>query len=62
MQEEKSNNSAKEFFNLKEVFGYFFRNKSKNEKPKDINLKMMHAINKIAIVVFLISLIIWLFR
>ncbi|MDH5366415.1 MAG: hypothetical protein OEW67_05470 [Cyclobacteriaceae bacterium] len=53
---------VKEFFNLKDVFGYFFRKKRNEEGKKDINLKMMHVINRIAIIVFFLALLIWMFK
>ena len=60
-QEEKNKNWLREFFSLGEVGGYFFRKKDPN-RPKNINLKAMHIINKIAILMFLICLIIILKR
>ena len=45
-------NSIKEFFSLGEVGGYFFRKKDPN-RPNDVNIRMMHGINKISIIVFL---------
>ena len=60
-QEEKNKNWFREFFNLGEVGGYFFRKKDPN-RPKNINLKAMHIINKIAILMFLVCLIIILKR
>jgi hypothetical protein len=56
MEEENKKNSVKEFFSVGEVFGYFFRKKDESRKP-DLNLRMMHGINKIAIVVFLLGMI-----
>ena len=47
----------KEFFQLGEVAGYFFRKKDPN-RPKDANIKAMHIINRIAILMFLICLLI----
>jgi hypothetical protein len=49
-------NSLKEFFKMGEVGGYFFRGKDPS-RPKNINLKMMHGINKISIIVFLGAII-----
>ncbi len=49
-------NSWKEFFSLGEVGGYFFRKKDPS-RPSNINIKMMHGINKISIVVFLLGVI-----
>lgn len=51
----------REFFSLGEVAGYFFRKKDPN-KPKNFTLGAMHIINKIAILMFLICVIIILKR
>lgn len=48
--------SVKEFFTLGEVGGYFFRKKDPN-RPTNINIKMMHGINKISIIIFLLGII-----
>lgn len=52
---EKKNN-WKDFFTLGEVGGYFFRKKDP-ARPSNINIKMMHGINKISIIVFLLGVI-----
>jgi hypothetical protein len=44
--------TLKSFFGLGEVGGYFFRKKDPN-RPTNIDLKMMHGVNKISILVFL---------
>ena len=46
----------KEFFALGEVGGYFFRKKDPS-RHSDINIRMMHGINKISIIVFLLGVI-----
>lgn len=46
----------KNFFSLGEVFGYYFRRKGEEAEKPDLNLRMMHGINKIAITVFLIGM------
>ena len=56
MVEKKSNSGAKEYFKFGEVVGYFFRKKDPTHKP-NFNLRMMHGINKISIIVFLAGLI-----
>jgi hypothetical protein len=61
MENEQSKSRWKEFFQLGEVGGYFFRKKDPN-RPKNINIKAMHIINKIAILMFLICLLIILKR
>lgn len=55
----------KEQFRIGDVFAYFLRvfKKDKSGKyPTSINLKMMHGINKISIVVFLICIIVMVVR
>lgn len=56
-----SKNRLKEFFKLGEVGNYFFRvfQKPDPEKPSNFNLKMMHGINKISILMFFAAIIIW---
>ena len=58
MSEKETNNDKKEsgFFDLREVGKYYFRRKDPNTK-KDINLRMMHGINKIALFMFLAAII-----
>lgn len=46
----------KQFFSLGEVGGYFFRRKD-SSRPSNINIRMMHGINKISIVVFLLGVL-----
>ncbi|GIL21823.1 MAG: hypothetical protein BroJett042_03360 [Bacteroidota bacterium] len=53
---EKKKLSIKEFFTLGEVGGYFFRKKDPS-RPSNINIKMMHGINKISIAIFLIGVL-----
>lgn len=48
--------SWKDFFKLGEVGGYFFRRKDPS-RPSNINIKMMHGINKISIIIFLLGVI-----
>ena len=44
------------YFNVGEVFGYYFRRKDPNRKT-NTNLKIMHGINKISIIMFLAGII-----
>jgi hypothetical protein len=46
----------KQFFSLGEVGGYFFRKKDPS-RYADVNIRMMHGINKISIIVFLLGII-----
>ena len=48
--------SFREFFSMGEVGGYFFRKKDPN-RPSNINIKMMHGVNKISIIIFLLGVI-----
>ena len=54
-------NPVKEFFKVGAVGNYFLRvfKKPDPNAPTNINLRMMHGINKISIVVFLAALIVW---
>ncbi len=56
MEEHKNKHESKDYFNLGEMFGYFFRKKDSSRKT-DFNLKMMHGINKISILIFLAGMI-----
>jgi hypothetical protein len=49
------------YFDFSEVFKYYFRKKDPNNKP-NFNLRMMHGINKISILLFLFALVVWLIR
>lgn len=56
--------SAKEYFKLSPLFGYFvrvFKKPDPNSKG-NFNLRAMHTINKISIVMFLLALIVWIVR
>lgn len=53
---EKKGNAFKAFFTLGEVGRYFFRRKDPS-RPSNINIKMMHGINKISIVIFLLGIL-----
>ena len=60
-RERQEPNDAGYFFNFREVLNYYFRKKDPNRKI-DTNLKMMHGINKISIIIFLIALIVIITR
>ncbi|MDN5211107.1 hypothetical protein QQ020_03570 [Fulvivirgaceae bacterium BMA12] len=57
MDDKKNRNSLKDYFQVGEVFSYFIRVFGKRDpgKPTSFNLRMMHGINKISIVVFLLA-------
>ncbi|MEJ2005727.1 MAG: hypothetical protein P8X57_12360 [Cyclobacteriaceae bacterium] len=52
----RDKNSLKDYFRLGEVFGYFFRKKDPS-RPSNVNIRMMHGINKISILIFLAGVI-----
>ena len=49
------------YFNFKEVLTYFFRKKDPN-RPINTSLKMMHGVNKISMIMFLICAIVIITR
>ncbi|WP_191906899.1 DUF6728 family protein [Adhaeribacter soli] len=51
----------KGLFNFTEVLTYFFRKPDPNRKPT-FNLRVMHGINKISILIFLVCLIVMAIR
>lgn len=57
----KDKNALKDYFKFGEVAGYFFRKKDP-DRPTNTSLKMMHGINKISIIIFLIALIVLITR
>jgi hypothetical protein len=52
----KKKGGWREFFSLGEVGGYFFRKKDPS-RPSNINIKMMHGVNKISITIFLLGVL-----
>ena len=60
-EKENNKNSVKEYFDMSEVLTYFFRKKDPNHRP-NFNLRMMHGINKLSIIIFLIAFVIWLVK
>jgi hypothetical protein len=69
MSEEKKEPAAKTdektdvgyYFDFKEVLTYFFRKKDPNRKS-NFNLRAMHTINKISMLMFLMCLIVIIVR
>jgi hypothetical protein len=57
----KAKLSAREFFSMGEVGQYFFRGKDA-AKPVNVNVKIMHGINKFSIVIFLAAVIYMLLK
>jgi hypothetical protein len=52
---------TKQYFELGEVFGYFFRKKDPN-RPTNFNIKTMHFINKLSILMFLVGIVVLIIR
>lgn len=61
MENGKKKGRLRDFFSLGEVGGYFFRKKDPN-RPNNINIRMMHGVNKISIVVFLLGVLYLIFK
>lgn len=59
--QQKEKKDVSYYFDFSEVFRYYFRKKDPNNKP-NINLRMMHGINKISIIMFLFALIVMIVR
>lgn len=51
----------REIFNLGPVFSYWFRRRDPNNRP-NFNLRMMHGINKISMLMFLAALVFMVVR
>ena len=54
--EDKRNHKAGDYFNVTEALTYFFRKKDPN-RPTNFNIRVMHGINKISILIFLVGII-----
>jgi len=52
---------TKGLFDFSQVFGYFFRKNDPNRKT-NFNLRTMHFINKVSMAMFLVGLIVLLYR
>ena len=53
-EQKDSKLTVKEAFNFNPVLGYFFRKKDPS-RPSNFNIKAMHTINKISILMFLVA-------
>ncbi|UOR00111.1 hypothetical protein MUN81_10835 [Hymenobacter sp. 5317J-9] len=53
--------NGKNLFNFGPALGYFFRGNDPNRKT-NFNLKTMHFINKLSLAMFLVCLVVMLFR
>ncbi len=61
LPEEKKKLGIKQFLSLGEVGGYFFRKKDPG-RPVNVNIRMMHGVNRISIIVFLLGVIYLIIR
>lgn len=57
MEEDQDKKGAGYYFDFSEVLTYFFRKKDPN-RPTNTSLKMMHGVNKISMLIFLICVIV----
>ncbi len=53
--------NGKNLFNFGPALGYYFRGKDPNRKD-NFNMKTMHFINKLSLAMFLVGLVVMLFR
>ena len=51
----------KDYFKVSEVFGYYFRKKDPS-RATNFNLRMMHGVNKLSMIMFLICIIVMIVR
>lgn len=53
-----------DYFKIGPVFAYFLRvfRKPDPNQPTNVNLRMMHGINRISIVMFLFCIVVMIFR
>jgi len=58
---QKKKSSMLDFFRMGEVGGYFFRRKDPS-RPNNINIRMMHGINKLSIAIFLAAVVYMIFK
>jgi len=59
--EPRTKNTVKDYFSMGPVAGYFFRKNDPNAKP-NFNLRMMHGINKISMIMFLVGIIVLIIK
>jgi hypothetical protein len=55
--EQRGNQDSKKSPGLNEIFGYYFRKPDPN-RPNNFNIRAMHTINKISILMFLVGIIV----
>ena len=54
-------NTFKDYFRLGEVAAYFFRKKDP-DRPSNFNIRAMHGINRLSMIIFLLALIFLIFK
>ena len=57
----KKENKISYYFDFSEVLNYFFRKKDPNKKT-NFSLKAMHTVNKLSILIFIIAVLLIVFR
>ena len=57
----KKENKISYYFDFSEVLNYFFRKKDPNKKT-NFSLKAMHTVNKLSILIFIIAVLVIVFR
>ena len=55
-QEIPPKNTLRDYFRLGEVAGYFFRKKDP-DRPSNFNIRAMHGINRLSMIIFLLAVI-----
>lgn len=53
--------SWKDYFRVGEVVTYFFRKRDAS-RPTNINIRMMHGVNKVSIIIFLLGVMFIIFK
>lgn len=46
----------------KQILTYFYIRKRDPNEPRNVNIKMMHGMNRISLIIFLIAIIVMLIR
>lgn len=60
---QKGRNSFQEYFQVNEMFQYFIRVFKKDPNSKsNFNLRVMHGINRISIIMFLFAFVVWIIK
>lgn len=61
MKTKKRNDVWKDYFQFGEVVEYFFRKKDPKRKT-NFNLRVMHGVNRLSLIMFLIAVLILILR